>query len=133
MSLKVPYFSSGCFKNLNVYCGVNNELQSYTGAYYPASCSNYIKPFLSKWKTLFISLINTYDSQYTTRKPHDRMSAMKFSIKKNNNKKTKHFLPARSTFQNLGLRNYSLIFLLALFILLHKERGIVCYYIRLLY
>ena len=93
MSLKVPYFSSGCFKNLYVYCGVNNELQSYTGAYYPASCSNYIKPFLSKWKTLFISLINTYDSQYTTRKSHDRMSAMKFSIKKKQQQKNQT-LPA---------------------------------------
>lgn len=33
MSLEVPYFSSGCFRDLCFYCGGDNELQSEAGAY----------------------------------------------------------------------------------------------------
>ena len=55
-------------------------------------------------------LIYTHGSKYTTWKLHDRLSAMKFSIKKKIIKKRKNFLPASSKFQKFGLRNYSLFF-----------------------
>lgn len=57
MALEVPYFSSGCFKDLCFHCGGEDDLQKVPGAY-PicpgcSSTKTLWKESMSIWKTLF--------------------------------------------------------------------------------